>query len=83
MLDALATMIPPKVWITSIDEKNNNLTIKGSAITNEDVADFMREMKKSPFFKEPSLKKTVQKDDTKTGVKYVEFELTSGVSYSA
>ncbi len=83
MLDALATIIPPKVWITNITEKNNSVTVKGSAISNEDVADFMRELKKSPFFKEPSLKKTVQKDDSKNGVKYVEFELTCSVSYSA
>ena len=42
MLDALATATPKKVWITDFDEKSAAVTMKGKAMSNEDVADFMR-----------------------------------------
>src|SRR6476620_5884580 len=39
MLDALATATPKKVWITDFEEKSSAVTMKGKAISNEDVAD--------------------------------------------
>jgi type IV pilus assembly protein PilN len=82
MLDALATVMPEKVWILSLDEKGGSLSLKGSAVSAEDIADLMRELKKSPFFQEPTLKKATQKDDKTTGLKFMEFEVTCGVSYT-
>ena len=79
MLDELATLMPEKVWITSIDEKGGSMVIKGGAMTNEDLADLMRALKKSPFFSEPSLKKSVQ--SRKSGAQ-VEFELTCKINYA-
>jgi type IV pilus assembly protein PilN len=42
MLDALATAIPKKVWLTGFDEKANAVKMTGKAVSHEDVADFMR-----------------------------------------
>lgn len=42
MLDALATATPKKVWITEFEEKSLAVTMRGRAMSNEDVADFMR-----------------------------------------
>jgi type IV pilus assembly protein PilN len=42
MLDALAMATPKKVWVTEFEEKALAVTMKGRAISNEDVADFMR-----------------------------------------
>lgn len=79
MLDELATVMPEKVWITTIDEKGGAMVIKGGAMTNEDLADLMKALKKSPFFSEPSLKKSVQ--SRKQGAQ-VDFELTCKINYA-
>jgi type IV pilus assembly protein PilN len=42
MLDALATAIPKKVWLTGFDEKANAVKMTGRAVSHEDVAEFMR-----------------------------------------
>ena len=42
MLDALATATPKKVWLTDFDEKANAVKMTGSAVSHEDVAEFMR-----------------------------------------
>ncbi len=42
MLDALATAIPKKVWITTFDEKSGSAKMEGSAESYDDVSEFMR-----------------------------------------
>ncbi len=44
MLDALATATPKKVWLTDFEEKSSVVSMKGRAVSNEDVADFMRSL---------------------------------------
>jgi type IV pilus assembly protein PilN len=44
LLDALATATPKKVWLEDFDEKANAAKIKGTAISHDDVADFMRQL---------------------------------------
>jgi type IV pilus assembly protein PilN len=45
LLDALATSIPKKVWITSFSEKSGAATMQGVAASYEDVSLFMRALK--------------------------------------
>ena len=42
LLDALATAIPKKVWLTSFDEKGGAATMVGTAESFDDVSVFMR-----------------------------------------
>lgn len=42
MLDALATAIPKKVWLSDFNEQSNQVRIQGSALSHEDVAELMR-----------------------------------------
>ncbi len=42
LMDALAISTPTKVWIQSFDEKNSNVKLVGSAVSHDDVAEFMR-----------------------------------------
>ena len=42
VLDALATAIPKKVWLNAFDEVNGQVKINGSALSNDDLAEFMR-----------------------------------------
>jgi type IV pilus assembly protein PilN len=83
VLDTLTTVLPQRVWLTGIEEKAGSMVMKGGALNNEDLADLMRELKKSPFFSEPALKQSVQKSDKDVGSKFIEWELTCGVKYSA
>lgn len=83
MLDALVTLTPERVWFTSMEEKGGSLVLKGEAVSNEDLADLMKEMKKNPFFREPSLKRSVQRDSRGAGMRIIEFELSCGINYSA
>jgi type IV pilus assembly protein PilN len=38
------------LWITNFEEKNRRITIKGQALTHEDVAEFLRRLNLSRFF---------------------------------
>lgn len=42
MLDALATAMPKKVWLNSFDEKEGTVVVEGTAMSHDDVAEFMR-----------------------------------------
>src|SRR5579863_6203619 len=57
VMDALATLIPQHVWLTDVGDKGGSWNIKGMGMTNDDVAEFMRELKRSPYFKDIVLKR--------------------------
>ncbi|GHG64488.1 PilN domain-containing protein [Comamonas sp. JC664] len=42
MLDALASATPKKVWVKTFTEANNAVSIDGSAVSHDEVAEFMR-----------------------------------------
>ncbi|HCF60202.1 MAG TPA: pilus assembly protein PilN [Myxococcales bacterium] len=44
MLDALATATPKNVWLRKFDEKAGALAIEGSAISNDDLAEYMKSL---------------------------------------
>jgi len=44
LLDALATAVPKKVWLSEFDEKTNTAKIHGTALNHDDVADLMRSL---------------------------------------
>lgn len=42
MLDALASATPKKVWVRTFTEASNSVSIDGSAVSHDEVAEFMR-----------------------------------------
>ncbi len=42
MLDAMASAIPKNVWLKQLAETNGAMNLDGSAISNDDVAEFMK-----------------------------------------
>jgi type IV pilus assembly protein PilN len=42
MMDALATAMPKKLWLKTFAEEKNGVKIAGSAISHDEVAEFMR-----------------------------------------
>lgn len=51
MLDAFASMLPPDIWITAVEEKNATLKVTGSAYSSAAVTEFMVKLRASGKFK--------------------------------
>jgi type IV pilus assembly protein PilN len=74
-----------RVWLDSFEEAQGKVRIKGSAKTNEDVAEFLKRLQLSLFFAEVTPESTTQVNETTLGgvlsVKHVTFNLTARVNY--
>jgi type IV pilus assembly protein PilN len=44
MLDAMASATPKNVWLRQMTETNGAMNVEGSAISNDDVAEFMKSL---------------------------------------
>lgn len=50
ILDELSLIIPEKAWITSLDNKGDNLVLEGLALDNTTIATFMKSLQASSHF---------------------------------
>jgi type IV pilus assembly protein PilN len=66
LLDALATAIPKKVWLTDFDERSNAVKIQGIAGSHDDVAEFMRGLATVVWTPKGMGRLVEQKRDSKT-----------------
>ena len=83
VMDSLAQVVPAHVWLTDMQEKGGEVSLAGLGMTNDDVAEFMRELKRSPYFKNIVLKKVQTQDTSGPITQVVQFQITCNVSYSA
>jgi type IV pilus assembly protein PilN len=72
-----------RVWLEGFDENQKKVKIKGSAKSNEDVAEFLKRLNLSVFFSDvaPESTNQVSVGGTGTTVKYVTFNLSATVIY--
>jgi type IV pilus assembly protein PilN len=72
-----------RVWLDSFEEDHKKVRIKGSAKSNEDVAEFLKRLNLSVFFTEVNPESTTQfsAGGVGTTVKYVNFNLSASVVY--
>jgi len=75
LLSDLSDATPEKLQITSIVEKQRQLTFTGVAVTHEVISQFMINLEKSKHFTDVGLNGVEQVDDG--GVKLKEFEITA------
>ena len=68
-----------RVWLDSYAEDHMRVKLRGSAKSNEDVAEFLKRLNSSVFFKEVNLDATAQA--SKGSVKFVNFGLSTMVIY--
>jgi type IV pilus assembly protein PilN len=68
-----------RAWLESYTEDKLRVKIRGSAKSNEDVAEFLKRLNSSVFFKNVNLDATAQA--SKGAVKYVNFGLSTTVIY--
>ena len=83
MLDDLAQVIPAHVWLTSLEDHGGTLSLTGLGMSNDDVAEFMRELKHSTYFKDIVLKKVSALDLQGPVSQIMQFEIVCSVSYSS
>jgi type IV pilus assembly protein PilN len=74
-----------RVWLDSFEEAQGKVRIRGSAKTNEDVAEFLKRLQLSIFFSDVTPESTTQVSETTLGnnlsVKHVTFNLTAKAIY--
>ncbi|HVE85704.1 MAG TPA: PilN domain-containing protein [Myxococcales bacterium] len=66
MLDALSTATPKKVWLKDFDEKANAVKLEGTAVSHDDVAEFMRALQNVVWTPKGMARLVEQKRDAKT-----------------
>ena len=75
LFDSMTDLIvPERMWIESFKTDNNTVTIKGIAFDNPTIADFMKNLEKSPLFSKVDLK-TAKMKKFKDGLNLKSFEL--------
>ena len=68
-----------RAWLDSYAETKLAVKLRGAAKSNEDVAEFLKRLNSSVFFKDVNLDATAQAN--KGSVKYVNFGLSASVIY--
>jgi len=58
ILDELSNNVPDRLWLTSIKTKGMGIKLEGQSLDTGVVADFLRGLNASPFFKNVDLDKT-------------------------
>ncbi len=70
-----------RVWLESFEEQERSVKIKGAAKSNEDVAEFLKRLQASVFFKDVVLESTSAVSTSRNDVKHMTFNLSTGVIY--
>jgi len=74
ILDELSDRVPDRLWLTSIQTKGTGIKLEGQSLDTGVVADFLRELNASPFFKNVDLDKTAG-GKVIDGIRLVNFEI--------
>lgn len=74
---------PRRVWLESFDEAQRKVKVRGSARTNDDVAEFLKRLQLSVFFADVTPESTTQVADSSNAgsSKHVNFNLSARVVY--
>ena len=78
VMDDLATIIPPKVWIVEYAEAGGAVTMQGRASSYEDLSAFSKKLKESKHFSNVTIKNARQANDGT-----VDWNITCTADYSA
>lgn len=79
-LDDINSALPEKSWLVSMKEGAGQFDLLGMALDNQTIADFMKKLESSDYFKNIDLVETRQAD--KQGVRIKSFAIKAQVVYS-
>ncbi len=71
----------PRAWLTSIHERDGEVTLVGGAVDHGDVAEVARRLESSAHFREMKLVSQERKTDVNLGVSYIEFTIRGALIY--
>jgi len=75
----LSTATPDKLWLTEFNETGGVMKVSGLGVDEQTVADFMRRLATSSYFREVDLEETTLVDQK--GVKHRRFVVKGNVNY--
>ena len=78
IIETLSSGLPEWVWLTEATLAKQNLQIKGRALSNILISDYMRNLDKSGIFETVSLLNSAQK--TQAGNAFLEFTLSAEIA---
>lgn len=76
VFEELATRTPDRLWLTRIKARDGQLLLEGNSLDNDVIADFLRSLGASDYFRNVDLIKT-DGDTAVEGVRLVEFEIST------
>ena len=79
-LDELNRIIPEKLWLTEFVESSGDVKVKGVALSEKTVAEFMRSLTMSQYFENVNLVQTAQK--IQQGLKLQIFQLDFKINFT-
>ena len=63
VLDELVRIVPPGIYLSSIEKKGSVLLIEGRSESNNNVANMMRKVKTSSYLNDPSMQSIVTQNE--------------------
>jgi type IV pilus assembly protein PilN len=77
ILAVLGVELPTdKVWFEKLSLSGNSITLNGVALSNEAIAEFMRNLESSPYVEKASVNLALSRQVTMSNMKLREFQLT-------
>jgi len=77
LLDKVGTTIPEKMWLSKVSLAATSLGMEGYAIDHETIAEFMKSLEQTNFFRNVELRLTEKKDVEGVGMKYFSLAMMS------
>jgi len=78
IMDEISRRLPDWVWLTETELKDQTIRIKGKALTNNLIADFIYNLEESAYFSSVNFNRSTQKQQNQ--ISYFEFSLTTQFS---
>jgi len=79
VMESLSASAPERLWLTQFKETGGSLLVTGMAVDNQTIADFLKALQTSEYFKDVELVETVQAQQDKQTLK--KFSVRSRLVY--
>ncbi len=78
VLDEVSAMLPERVWITSLKEKDGKINVTGAGMTNDDIVKYVNNLKSSRIFQNVQL--TESRQVIEAGIPVYNFNLIFNIN---
>ena len=78
LLAEVGGQTPERLWLTGLAAQGSQVTLEGASLDNSVVANFLRNLNDSPYFREVDLDRTAREKEVR-GVMLVNFTITASL----